>query len=498
MAVESTCNVNKQRHHAHRETTSDDPPQQQKWLRSGSEVAQTSGSEAIPQALGKRPEPQRKLPRTHADYWKPRLFRREYLHKGQEREVNDFYVRIQHGGRREFFPLHTTNRDVGAIKARDIFLTVKGAGWDAAITKFKPDAAGKPKLDVTIGDYLAAVKGTRRLRARTFLNYRNCLRTIVAESFGIRLKRGENKYDYRTGGNAAWSQRIEEIRLERLTPDVLNRWKRNRVASAGHAPAALASARRTINSYIRCARSLFAPALVGEIKGLQLPAPLPFQGIELEESGSQKYVSKINAQALIADAKVGLKSKDPESYKAFLLALFAGMRKAEIDSAEWGMLDFDAKVIHLEETEWLHLKTRDSAADITVDAEVIAELRALMPRPTDKPAPWSQFILQSPRAPQPDSARAYYRCEATFDRLNTWLRGKGIRANKPLHELRKEVGAIIATEQGIYAASQFLRHSDITTTARHYADQKTRINVGLGKFLSTTIKPADSNHSNSA
>lgn len=70
------------------------------------------------------------------------------------------------------------------------------------------------------------------------------------------------------------------------------------------------------------------------------------------------------------------------------------------------------------------------------------------------------------------------------------LHTKGIRGNKPLHELRKEVGAVIATEQGIYAASKFLRHSDITTTARHYADQKARINVGLGKFLDTTIKPA--------
>ena len=137
----------------------------------------------------------------------------------------------------------------------------------------------------------------------------------------------------------------------------------------------------------------------------------------------------------------------------------------------------------LEETEWLHLKTRDSAADITVDPEVMAELSAFK-RPTQlKPQSWSQFVLQSTHAPKPNALRPYYRAADTFDRLNTWLRGKGIRANKPLHELRKEVGAVIATEQGIYAASKFLRHSDITTTARHYADQKARINVGLGKFL---------------
>lgn len=460
-------------------------------LKSGSEVAQKSGSVGRVKGPARKVESGRNAARTHVDYWKPRLVRRSYKHEGEDREINDYYVRIQHGGRREFFPLHTSNRDAGAIKARDIYLSVKGAGWDQAISKFKPDAAGKPKLDITVGDYLSAVEGTRRLRGRTFLNYRNCLRTIIAEAFGITLKEGENKYDYRGGGNTAWIQRIDDIRLVRLTPEVLNRWKRNRIAAADPAPAPLASARRTINSYIRCSRSLFAPALVRELKGLELPAPLPFHGLELEESGSQKYVSKIDVQALIAAARAELKSTDPESYKVFLLGLFAGMRKAEIDSAEWHMLDFTNNVIHLHETEWLHLKTADSAADITVDEEVFAELRALKPSSDSPPTKWSQFILVSTRPPQPNSARAYYRCEDTFDRLNTWLRDQKIDANKPLHELRKEVGAILATSQGIYAASHFLRHSDITTTARHYADQKSRINVGLGKFLVPPPKAAE-------
>jgi hypothetical protein len=65
-----------------------------------------------------------------------------------------------------------------------------------------------------------------------------------------------------------------------------------------------------------------------------------------------------------------------------------------------------------------------------------------------------------------------------------------VTANKPLHELRKEIGALVATQHGIYAASRFLRHSDITTTARHYAEHKARISVGLGKLLEAEIKPA--------
>src|SRR5205814_8092464 len=94
------------------------------------------------------------------------------------------------------------------------------------------------------------------------------------------------------------------------------------------------------------------------------------------------------------------------------------------------------------------------------------------------------------RRPRNDSARAYYRCKPVFDRLNEWLRSKGVKADKPLHEMRKEIGALIATEHGIFAASRFLRHSDITTTARHYAQHKARISAGLGKLLETQIKPA--------
>jgi integrase len=229
---------------------------------------------------------------------------------------------------------------------------------------------------------------------------------------------------------------------------------------------------------------LFSQEVKKRLNNIELPSPLPFEGVELFEQGSMKYVSKVDVQALVAAARNELKPTEPEVYKAFLLGLFAGMRRAEIDLAEWRMVDLQDNVIRLEETEWLHLKTADSAGEITVDPEVIAELRELMP------AGRGQFILQSDRAPRNDSARPYYRCEQIFDRLSQWLRSKGIRANKPLHEMRKEIGALVATQHGIYAASRFLRHSDITTTARHYAEHRARISVGLGKLLDTTIKPA--------
>lgn len=428
----------------------------------------------------------------HLKRWEKRLYIPKSGRADNVVEARRLAVRIQHLGRREEFRFNTTNRQAAAIQALDVFRFLKSNGWPATLAKFKPEAE-KVELDATVGNYLSAVRETNRLSGRTFLNYQNALRTIAAEIFSVKLDKGVSKFDYRSGnrqqsGHAKWISKIDVHRLGELTQEKITEWKRKRVARAGHSPAAIASARRTVSSYIRCARSLFAPEVIREIKSLTLPSTLPFAGVELEETGSTKYLSKINAQLLIAAAKDELKSNDPEAYKAFLLGLFAGLRKAEIDSLEWHMIDFAGSVIRLEQTEWLHLKTVDSADEITVDPEVIAELRAMIPQPANKPEPWSQFVLIGVRPPRPESPRPYYRCEETFKRLNAWLRSKGITANKPLHELRKELGALIATEHGIYAASRFLRHSDISTTARHYADQKTRISVGLGKHLNSSIE----------
>jgi hypothetical protein len=50
--------------------------------------------------------------------------------------------------------------------------------------------------------------------------------------------------------------------------------------------------------------------------------------------------------------------------------------------------------------------------------------------------------------------------------------------------LRKELGALITQEHGIYAASRALRHSNVAITAAHYADKKARTTVSIGGWLS--------------
>lgn len=440
-----------------------------------------------------KPAVRNRLSKDHQDYWASRLRKRKYTAGNEAIEIPEWQVRMFFDRREAWFNLGTTNRAAAAVKARNVWRHVQAHGLDSAIREFKrrSEHDDSPKAIPTLGEYLSAVEGAGELSPRTFLNYRNCLRTVVGEAFGVKPKKGASRFDYRTGGNQEWAKRIDAIRLSRLTGSRIEAWKRTRLKKAGNSPARLSSTKRTINSYLRCCRSLFSRELVSKLKDVSTPAPIPFSDVSLiENPGSMRYVSKINPETLIVAAENELKARDPEAYKVFLLAVAGGMRKGEIDLLEWNMLDFERNLVLLHETEWLHLKTSDSAGEITLDPEVMAELRDV------KKGSKSRFVISSEvvrkygkrvrtttRRPRADSARPYYRCAPVFDLLNQWLRGKGVTANKPLHELRKELGAQIATQHGIYAASRFLRHSDITTTARHYADQKERISVGFGAFL---------------
>jgi integrase len=54
---------------------------------------------------------------------------------------------------------------------------------------------------------------------------------------------------------------------------------------------------------------------------------------------------------------------DAGAYVAFLLALGAGLRKAEIDGLEWRHINFTKGAIIIDPTEYRALKSEDSAAE---------------------------------------------------------------------------------------------------------------------------------------
>lgn len=428
--------------------------------------------------VGPRPEP---VSKTHVNYWKKHLLRSSFTRDGELHEVTEFCVKIQHLGLRRSFALGTDHREAAAIKARDIYLTIVAKGWDAAQALFNPGMLVR-KDDPTLGEFFAEVQAKAGLSAKTFRNYASAFRTIASAS-ASNLTDDKSKYDYRSGGQQQWLSRVDAIKLAAMTPDRVQQWKIAHIKNAGASLSAQVTARRTVNSYIRCARSLFSRSVLKFVK-VRLPTTLPFEGIELEEKvGDMRYKSKIKAKVLVGAAKAELQAAFPESYKAFLLGLFCGLRRSEIDLLEWTAMDWQLNQIAISTTEHFETKTDGSEDFVEVDAEVMAELRGYFA------ASKSPFVLNSPLPPRAGLDRQYYRCQHTFKHLTDWLRGQGVTATKPIHELRKEFGSLVNAAHGIYAASRALRHSDITTSVRHYIAKKQRVTVGLGHLLGNAEAP---------
>jgi hypothetical protein len=148
------------------------------------------------------PTAKNKFPKTHVNFWRGRLRRQRYGSKadGTYREAQAVYVRIYHQGRERAFTFHTLHETVAATNARDIYLSILKEGWDAVLRKHQ-SSAEQAADNPTLGQFLAEVSAKAGLRVRTFRNYTNCFRTIIAEVFKIRG--GGSRFDYHGEGTAS-------------------------------------------------------------------------------------------------------------------------------------------------------------------------------------------------------------------------------------------------------------------------------------------------------
>jgi integrase len=418
--------------------------------------------------------------KTDIRYWQERLFRETYRQNGKLRQTSHWYARIQLQKGRERFPLGTANKAAAAAKARDIYLFLAANGWKETLEKYKPETQIAPTIEaVTIGSFLDAVFSVKTNRS-TIEGYATAFRKIVADIFG--LSDDKSKYDFHSGGRAKWVEKIHAISLREITPAKINEWKQSFVAAASADPLMLRKARISVNAIHRRARSLFSPKLLRQIK-IALPSPLPFDGVEFEPRQSMKYRSDINVLKLIKSANKELEGSDRSAYSIFLLAVTAGLRRKEIDLLEWTAFRFSENVIRIEPTKFFHPKSEDSIADVQVDSELMAIFRRF-----HKDAK-GLFVVPSLRRPKTVTRGDYYRCEPHFERLNSWLRSKGVTTQKPLHTLRKEYGSLVNQAHGIHAASRALRHADINVTNNYYTDSRIRVTPGLGKMFAARKKP---------
>jgi integrase len=412
-------------------------------------------------------------------YWTSRLRQRTYTNsKGEKVVLTEYQVCIQFQGRREWFQLGTSVSAAAAKKAVKIYESLRTVGWAKTHEVYKPKAL--IILSPTIGEFLEAVSKANILKPKTFALYARKLRKVVSDVANI--VGNKEKFKHRGAGSQVWRDRVDAVRLSKLTPEVVEAWRKNHILSVGPDAERRDSAENTANSVIRNARSLFTEAVLSKVEGFQLPKPLPFDGVSLSKDRNAHYISRINPQKLVREAKADLAGNKPEQFKIFLLALFCGLRRNEIDKLMWRAVDFEKGVIHVELNSYFTPKAASSLGDVFLEAEVSAILKKAKKKAT------GDFVIESSNEPRLDIAYDHYRSSAELDGLIGWLRNHGVDTDNPLHTLRKESGRLMTEKHGIYAASKMLRHSSILVTASYYADDQRRLTVGLGSVLSGKSK----------
>lgn len=384
---------------------------------------------------------------------------------------------LQHEGQRRKLSLETPIKAAAAARARDNYRAILANGWEAALQTLRPERPAR--TEATIGQFLAELGEKANLKPKTLEGYAVSFRGIVAGIFGI--EGGGEKYDHRAGGRAKWIEKIHSIRLDAVTPSLVQAWKRAFIARAGEDPIRQRSARTSFNSFLRRAKSLFAPDAIRHLS-ITLPSPLPFEGIAFEPRQSMRYRSNLDPAKLTRAAQKELASSDEPVFLAFLLALGAGLRRIEIDRLEWRAFQWNHNLIRIEPTQYFDVKTEHSIGDVSVDPELLSVFRGYAARAT------SNFVIESENLPLAGATFENYRAQPVFERLAAWLRKHGVTARKPIHELRKEFGSMVNRKHGLSAAKDLLRHADIAITAAHYIDSPRQATSGLGALLATSPK----------
>jgi hypothetical protein len=395
-----------------------------------------------------------KFNKSDARYWESRVA----FHMPASRSYS---VQIQHAGKRRWLGLGTANKKDAAALALKLYLDVRSNGWDVVMARRRGDPAAK-KANVTIGEYIEALRTKSLLSPKTLVSYTQALHKIAGDITG-ETERG----------------RRDAIKLRTLTAEKIEAWRVEFIRKKATDPLKERSARISASSLILKAHALFSGKVVARVRDvLELPEPLPFAGVKVETVRVPRYRSTFDVVALLESARQELATSRPEQYKVFLLGVMAGLRRNEIDVLPWTAFRWNEGVIRIETTEFYRPKSHNSEGDVRVDPELMEVFRGYHARRK------GDFVIESDSAPPPfDAPYGTYRCIDHMRALVKWLRSKGVNSKTPLHTLRKEFGSLIHQRYGILAASEQLRHGGIGVTARHYVENRQPSVLGLGHLL---------------
>ena len=88
-----------------------------------------------------------------------------------------------------------------------------------------------------------------------------------------------------------------------------------------------------------------------------------------------RYQSNFDVLELVRAASDELAESEPEQFKAFVLAVMAGLRRNEIDKLEWSRFNWAAGTINITPTEFFRTKSDDSTRSVWIPPEMLEVFR---------------------------------------------------------------------------------------------------------------------------
>ena len=419
-----------------------------------------------------------------AAYWQQKVFR-EQKHDPDDdsREKSarwvsaHFYVRMQVGTERRKIRLESTTSEEAGKESAKLYREISANGWPTKKARKKTvpstETIESDNREGSVGQWIAAATVVATVRKDTAKKYAESLRTIVGDI--IELSKSRKK---------ECRAKIDNFLLDDLTIDKIRAWMLKRTDATGRNVGQVRRANTTTRSLIVNARSLFTSA-IQESMGFSIENQRnPFRTLKLPRKTVLRYTSKFDARLLLSKAAEELSEEcngiDTESryeqWKILYLALIAGLRYREIDNLRVQDVSTSIRKISIRAHDDYEPKTESSEAEVTVSEGAAKILEQMLKKTKGK---WVVADGKSKKA-------AAYRTGAHHEKLLDWLRNyeeRGIKPladiQKPLHELRKEAGTLVKSQHGLLEAKDFLRHSDIATTAAYYVGSEGEITTGL-------------------
>ncbi|MDP1579282.1 MAG: hypothetical protein Q8M02_03325 [Candidatus Didemnitutus sp.] len=376
-----------------------------------------------------------------------------------------YTMRVVRNGRQHYFPLPSIRRNAERL-ADEIsrFLDSPTMTVEEAIKRFNPskwERANPATKSASVGDLIAAHQAAEKalaLDGRTGASYRNSLLVLFRQGLGFRH------------GKIPSVESVNRLGLDELTPRLVSDFKLGRVERAGTDKSDVETKKRSANAVFRSIRGLFTIDAREHYAHLELPEALDktLEGMSYRRVEKKKYrlpptavIERVFGDAWqlrdgFIDGDGVAMAPDRNAYLAWLLAAHAGLRKKEVGHAvrEWIERGTTPRLWVRSTPEFIAKGKDEGFAEI--ETWVLAEIDALAESPST--------IL---------TGTATERTEDVFARLNSWLKARGLAANKgekAAHGLRALCGSYWATTKGIFTAQKFLRHKTVDVTNDHYAD----------------------------